>query len=136
MRVLFVKPENYQAVCNWYDRLKEVKNYPKTTVICQSPEEFRAQFNKDKFGVRYTTFYFDEEFGMINTVKCFKEFVRLYGDEDARYISEAMKMRIISIDRLLLAGDFNVFKQFCIVPDCIDDVIRSAKRPLSCKSLL
>lgn len=101
MRVLFVKPENYKAVCNWYDRLKEVKNHPKTTVICQSPEEFREQFDKDKFGVRYTTFYFDEEFGMINTVKCFKEFVRLYGDEDARYISEAMKMRTISIDRLL-----------------------------------
>lgn len=136
MRVLFVKPENHQAVCNWYDRLKEVKNHPKTTVICQSPEEFRAQFDKDKFGARYTTFYFDEEFGMINTVKCFKEFVRLYGDEDARYISEAMKMRTISIDRLLLAGDFNVFKGFCIDPCCIDDVIRSAKRPLSCKSLL
>ena len=136
MRVLFVKPENYKAVCNLYDRLKEVKNHPKTTVICQSPEEFRAQFDKDKFGVRYTTFYFDEEFGMINTVKCFKEFVRLYGDEDARYISEAMKMRTISIDRLLLAGDFNVFKGFCIDPCCIDDVIRSAKRPLSCKSLL
>lgn len=136
MRVLFVKPENYKAVCNWYDRLKEVKNHPKTTVICQSPEEFRAQFDKDKFGVRYTTFYFDEEFGMINTVKCFKEFVRLYGDEDARYISEAMKMRTISIDRLLWAGDFNVFQGFCIDSDCIDDIIRSAKRPLSCKSLL
>lgn len=136
MRVLFVKSENYKAVCNWYDRLKEVKNHPKTTVICQNPEEFRAQFDKDKFGVKYTTFYFDEEFGMINTVKCFKEFVRLYGDENARYISEAMKMRTISIDKLLWAGDFNVFKGFCIDPDCIDDVIRSAKRPLSCKSLL
>ena len=136
MRVLFVKPENYQAVCSWYDRLKEVKNHPKTTVICQSPEEFRAQFDKNKFGARYTTFYFDEEFGLINKVKCFKEFVRLYGDEDARYISEAMKMRTISIDRLLWAGDFNVFKGFCIDSDCIDDIIRSAKRPLSCKSLL
>lgn len=136
MRVLFVKPENYQAVCNWYDRLKEIKNHPKITAICQTPEEFRAQFDKDKFGARYTTFYFDEEFGLTNIVKCFKEFVRLYGDEDARYISEAMKMRTISIDRLLDAGDFNVFKQFCIAPDCIDDVIRSAKRPLSCKSLL
>lgn len=69
MRVLFVKPENYKAVCNWYDRLKEVKNHPKTTVICQSPEEFRAQFDKDKFGVKYTTFYFDEEFGMIRNIK-------------------------------------------------------------------
>lgn len=136
MRVLFVKPENYKAVCNWYDKLKEVKNHPKTTVICQSPEEFRAQFDKDKFGATYTTFYFDEEFGLINKVKCFKEFVRLYGDEDARYISAAMKMRTISIDRLLWAGDFNVFKGFYIDPDCIDDIIRSAKRPLSCKSLL
>lgn len=136
MRVLFVKPENYKKVCDWYNRLKEIKNHPKTTVICQSPEEFRAQFDKDKFGAKYTTFYFDEEFGMINTVKCFKEFVRLYGDEDARYISATMEMRTINIDRLLWAGDFNVFKSFCISPDCIDDIIKSAKRPLSFKSLL
>lgn len=136
MRVLFVKPENHKKVCDWYDRLKEVKNHPKTTVICQSPEEFRAQFDKDKFGVRYTTFYFDEEFRLANKVNCFKEFVRLYGDEDARYISATMKMRNISIDRLLQTGDFNVSKSFCVDPDCIDDVIKSAKRPLSCRSLL
>nr|DAP99510.1 MAG TPA: hypothetical protein [Caudoviricetes sp.] len=76
MRVLFVRPEIYDVVCNWYDGLSDIQKYRKNTTICKSITQFHDQFNKDKFGARYTTFYFDQMFSAETITEYFKELVK------------------------------------------------------------
>lgn len=126
MRVLFVRPEIYDVVCIWYDGLSDIQKHRKNTAICKSIAQFRDQFNKDKFGVRYTTFYFDQMFSTETITEYFKELVIVYGEEDARYISEAMKMRTIGIGELIYRNNFDCFKSTCIDPNCLDEIIQEA----------
>lgn len=125
MRVLFVRPEVYDTVCNWYEGMADVQKNRKITVICKSVEDFWQQFDALKFGASYTTFYFDDMLSLSETFNIFKGFVPLYGDIDAKYISEN-KMRRISIDYLMNNNRFDIFQSFSIDPDCIDDAIKNA----------
>lgn len=139
MRVLFVRPSIYDTVCDWYERMNTVQKHRKETAICKSPEDFWDIFDKDKFGVQYTTFYFDDMLTLTDTLECFKEIARLYGEEDAKYISEN-KMRRITVNYLMNHNQFDLFQQFSITPECLDDVIRDAltnqQRECVCRSLL
>ena len=139
MRVLFVRPSIYETVCDWYERMNTVQKHRKETAICKSPEDFWDIFDKDKFGVQYTTFYFDDMLTLTDTLECFKEIARLYGEEDAKYISEN-KMRRITVNYLMNHNQFDLFQQFSITPECLDDVIRDAltnqQSECVCRSLL
>ena len=139
MRVLFVRPEIYDVACNWYDGLSDTQKHRKVTTICKSITQFRDQFNKDKFGAQYTTFYFDNMLAPTEIYESFKEFVRLYGEADARYISEALKMRTIGVGELMWRNNFDCFKNTSIDPDCIEDIIQQAwleQTECYCESLL
>lgn len=139
MRVLFVRPSIYDTVCDWYERMNTVQKHRKETAICKSPEDFWDIFDKDKFGVQYTTFYFDDMLTLTDTLECFKEIARLYGEEDAKYISEN-KMRRITVNYLMNHNQFDLFQQFSITPECLDDVIRDAltnqQSECVCRSLI
>lgn len=139
MRVLFVRPSIYDTVCDWYERMNTVQKHRKETAICKSPEDFWDIFDKDKFGAQYTTFYFDDMLTLTDTLECFKEIARLYGEEDAKYISEN-KMRRITVNYLMNHNQFDHFQQFSITPECLDDVIRDAlinqQSECVCRSLL
>lgn len=139
MRVLFVRPSIYDTVCDWYERMNTVQKHRKETAICKSPEDFWDIFDKDKFGVQYTTFYFDDMLTLTDTLECFKEIARLYGEEDAKYISEN-KMRRITVNYLMNHNQFDLFQQFSITSECLDDVIRDAltnqQSECVCRSLL
>lgn len=139
MRVLFVHPNNYDQVCAWYEGLNSTQKHRKVTVICKSPDEFWQKFDKVKFGVEYTMFYFDECLGPVDSMKFFKALVPLYGEKDARYISEE-KMRFTNIFNIMAANEFNNFKPFHIIPECLNDVIRQAMEEAQsecvCRSLL
>lgn len=139
MRVLFVRPSIYDTVCDWYERMNTVQKHRKKTAICKSPEDFWDIFDKDKFGVQYTTFYFDDMLTLTDTLECFKEIARLYGEEDAKYISEN-KMRRITVNYLMNHNQFDLFQQFSITSECLDDVIRDAltnqQSECVCRSLL
>lgn len=132
MRVLFVRPSIYDTVCDWYERMDTVQKHRKETAICKSPEDFWDIFDKDKFGVQYTTFYFDDMLTLTDTLECFKEIARLYGEEDAKYISEN-KMRRITVNYLMNHNQFDLFQQFYITPECLDDVIRDALTNQQCE---
>ena len=139
MRVLFVRSSIYDIVCDWYEQLNDIQKHRKTTVICKSPEEFWEKFNKDKFGAQYTTFYFDDRLLLTDTLECFKEIVRLYGEDDARYISEN-KMRQIDTGYLMNCNNFDCFRGLSVDPECLNDVIRQAlngyENECRCQSLL
>ena len=139
MRVLFVRPSIYDTVCDWYERMDTVQKHRKETAICKSPEDFWNIFDEDKFGAQYTTFYFDDMLTLTDTLECFKEIARLYGEEDAKYISEN-KMRRITVNYLMNHNQFDLFQQFSITPECLDDVIRDAlinqQSECVCRSLL
>lgn len=138
MRVLFVRPSIYDTVCDWYERMDTVQKHRKETAICKSPEDFWEKFNKDKFGAQYTTFYFDDMLSLTDILKCFLELTKLYGKENARYISEN-KMRRISISYMMNNNRFDHFKVFGITPECLDDIIQLAleeQNECVCKSLL
>lgn len=132
MRVLFVRPSIYDTVCDWYERMDTVQKHRKETAICKSPEDFWNIFNKDKFGAQYTTFYFDDRLALTDTFEFFKEIVRLYGEEDAKYISEN-KMRWITMNYLMNNNQFDLFQQFSITPECLDDVIHDALADQQCE---
>ena len=132
MRVLFVRPLIYDTVCDWYERMDTVQKHRKETAICKSPEDFWDIFNKDKFGAQYTTFYFDDRLALTDTFEFFKEIVRLYGEEDAKYISEN-KMRRITMNYLMNNNQFDLFQQFSITPECLDDVIHDALADQQCE---
>lgn len=132
MRVLFVRPSIYDTVCDWYERMNTVQKHRKETAICKSPEDFWDIFDKDKFGVQYTTFYFDDMLTLTDTLECFKEIARLYGEEDAKYISEN-KMRRITVNYLMNHNQFDLFQQFSITPECLDDVIHNALADQQCE---
>lgn len=132
MRVLFVRPSIYDTVCDWYERMNTVQKHRKETAICKSPEDFWDIFDKDKFGVQYTTFYFDDMLTLTDTLECFKEIARLYGEEDAKYISEN-KMRWITMNYLMNNNQFDLFQQFSITPECLDDVIHDALADQQCE---
>nr|DAQ18142.1 MAG TPA: hypothetical protein [Caudoviricetes sp.] len=132
MRVLFVRPSIYDTVCDWYERMDTVQKHRKETAICKSPEDFWDIFDKDKFGVQYTTFYFDDMLTLTDTLECFKEIARLYGEEDAKYISEN-KMRRITMNYLMNNNQFDLFQQFSITPECLDDVIHDALADQQCE---
>lgn len=132
MRVLFVRPSIYDTVCDWYERMNTVQKHRKETAICKSPEDFWDIFDKDKFGVQYTTFYFDDMLTLTDTLECFKEIARLYGEEDAKYISEN-KMRRITVNYLMNHNQFDLFQQFSITPECLDDVIHDALADQQCE---
>ena len=132
MRVLFVRPSIYDTVCDWYERMDTVQKHRKETAICKSPEDFWDIFDKDKFGVQYTTFYFDDRLALTDTFEFFKEIVRLYGEEDAKYISEN-KMRRITMNYLMNNNQFDLFQQFSITPECLDDVIHDALADQQCE---
>lgn len=132
MRVLFVRPSIYDTVCDWYERMDTVQKYRKETAICKSPEDFWNIFNKDKFGAQYTTFYFDDRLALTDTFEFFKEIARLYGEEDAKYISEN-KMRRITMNYLMNNNQFDLFQQFSITPECLDDVIHDALADQQCE---
>lgn len=125
MRVLFVRPSIYDTVCDWYERMADVQKHRKVTAICKSAEDFWNMFDNDKFGAQYTTFYFDDMLPLNDTLECFKEIARLYGEEDAKYISEN-KMRHITVNYLMNNNQFDLFQQFSVAPECLDDVIRDA----------
>lgn len=139
MRVLFVRPSIYDTVCDWYERMADVQKHRKVTAICKSPEEFWQKFSDEKFGAQYTTFYFDDMLPLTDTLECFKEIARLYGEEDAKYISEN-KMRQVTVNYLMNNNQFDHFKPFSITPECLDDVIRDAladqHNECVCRSLL
>lgn len=139
MRVLFVRPSIYDTVCDWYERMDTVQKHRKETAICKSPEDFWDIFDKDKFGAQYTTFYFDDMLTLTDTLECFKEIARLYGEEDAKYILEN-KMRRITVNYLMNHNQFDHFQQFSITPECLDDVIRDVlinqQSECVCRSLL
>ena len=132
MRVLFVRPSIYDTVCDWYERMNTVQKHRKETAICKSPEDFWDIFDKVKFGVQYTTFYFDDMLTLTDTLECFKEIARLYGEEDAKYISEN-KMRRITMNYLMNNNQFDLFQQFSITPECLDDVIHDALADQQCE---
>lgn len=132
MRVLFVRPSIYDTVCDWYERMDTVQKHRKETAICKSPEDFWNIFNKDKFGAQYTTFYFDDRLALTDTFEFFKEIARLYGEEDAKYISEN-KMRRITMNYLMNNNQFDLFQQFSITPECLDDVIHDALTDQQCE---
>ena len=132
MRVLFVRPSIYDTVCDWYERMNTVQKHRKETAICKSPEDFWDIFDKDKFGVQYTTFYFDDMLTLTDTLECFKEIARLYGEEDAKYISEN-KMRRITMNYLMNNNQFDLFQQFSITPECLDDVIHDDLADQQCE---
>lgn len=137
MRVLFVRPSVYDNICDWYDRMGYVQNNRKTTVICKSPIEFFQKFDATKFGARYTTFYFDDLLPLTDVMDYFVELTRLYGKEDARYISED-KMRQISTNSLLDTNRFDDFRSLSVDPDCIEDIMNKAldHSEYTCVSLL
>lgn len=132
MRVLFVRPSIYDTVCDWYERMNTVQKHRKETAICKSPEDFWDIFNKDKFGAQYTTFYFDDRLALTDTFEFFKEIARLYGKEDAKYISEN-KMRRITMNYLMNNNQFDLFQQFSITPECLDDVIHDTLADQQCE---
>ena len=132
MRVLFVRPSIYDTVCDWYQRMNTVQKHRKETAICKSPEDFWTIFDKNKFGAQYTTFYFDDMLLLTDTFEYFKEIARLYSEEDARYISEN-KMRRITVNYLMNHNQFDLFQQFSIAPECLDDVIHDALTDQQCE---
>ena len=135
MRILFVSPEKYDAVCSWYDNLDTVQKHRKVTVICKSPDEFREKFDYSKMNAQCTMFYFDEYLGLAKSFEYCKLFTKLYGEADVRYICEN-KMRQINIDDLMYRNTFDLFKKFSVVPECLEDIIRASRHPLRCRSLL
>lgn len=135
MRILFVSPEKYDAVCSWYDNLDTVQKHRKVIVICKSPDEFREKFDYSKMNAQCTMFYFDEYLGLAKSFEYCKLFTKLYGEADVRYIC-GNKMRQINIDDLMCRNTFDWFKEFSVVPECLEDLIRNSKRAFVCKSLL
>lgn len=135
MRILFVSPEKYDAVCSWYDNLDTVQKHRKVIVICKSPDEFREKFDYSKMNAQYTMFYFDEHLGLAKSFEYCKLFTKLYGEADVRYIC-GNKMRQINIDDLMHRNTFDWFKEFSVVPECLEDIIRASRQPLRCRSLL
>lgn len=135
MRILFVSPEKYDAVCSWHDNLGAVQKHRKVIVICKSPAEFRAKFDYSKMNAQYTMFYFDEHLGLAKSFEYCKLFTKLYGEADVRYIC-GNKMRQINIDDLMYRNTFDWFKEFSVVPECLEDIIRASRQPLRCRSLL
>ena len=135
MRILFVSPEKYDAVCSWYDNLDTVQKHRKVIVICKSPDEFREKFDYSKMNAQCTMFYFDEYLGLAKSFEYCKLFTKLYGEADVRYIC-GNKMRQINIDDLMCRNTFDWFKEFSVVPKCLEDLIRNSKRAFVCKSLL
>lgn len=123
MRVLFVRPSIYDTVCDWYERMADIQNNRKTTVICKSSEEFNQLFDPQKFGASYTTFYFDDMLSLGDVFDLFRNLIPLYRDVNTRYISEN-KMRRISISYLMNNNRFDVFQSFSVDPDCLEDVIK------------
>lgn len=135
MRILFVSPEKYDAVCSWYDNLDTVQKHRKVIVICKSPDEFREKFDYSKMNAQYTMFYFDEHLGLAKSFEYCKLFTKLYGEVDVRYIC-GNKMRQINIDDLMHRNTFDWFKEFSVVPECLEDIIRDNKKAFMCRSLL
>lgn len=135
MRILFVSPEKYDAVCSWYDNLDTVQKHRKVIVICKSPDEFREKFDYSKMNAQYTMFYFDEHLGLAKSFEYCKLFTKLYGEVDVRYIC-GNKMRQINIDDLMHRNTFDWFKEFSVVPECLEDIIRDNKKSFMCRSLL
>lgn len=135
MRILFVSPEKYDAVCSWYDNLDTVQKHRKVIVICKSPDEFREKFDYSKMNAQYTMFYFDEHLGLAKSFEYCKLFTKLYGEADVRYIC-GNKMRQINIDDLMHRNTFDWFKEFSVVPECLEDIIRDNKKAFMCRSLL
>lgn len=135
MRILFVSPEKYDAVCSWYDNLDTVQKHRKVIVICKSPDEFREKFDYSKMNAQYTMFYFDEHLGLAKSFEYCKLFTKLYGEADVRYIC-GNKMRQINIDDLMYRNTFDWFKEFSVVPECLEDLIRDNKKAFMCRSLL
>lgn len=123
MRVLFVRPSIYDTVCDWYERMADIQNNRKTTVICKLSEEFNQLFDHQKFGASYTTFYFDDMLMLNEVFDLFRNLIPLYGDVNTRYISEN-KMRRISISYLMNNNRFDIFQSFSVDPDCLEDVIK------------
>lgn len=132
MRVLFVRPSIYDTVCDWYERMDTVQKHRKETTICKSPEDFRDIFNKDKFGAQYTIFYFDDRLTTNDIIEFFKEIVRLYGEEDAKYISEN-KMRDITVNYLMNNNQFDHSQKFSIAHEYLDDIICDALADQQCE---
>lgn len=135
MRILFVSPEKYDAVCSWYDNLDAAQKHRKVIVICKSPDEFREKFDYSKMNAQCTMFYFDEHLGLAKSFEYCKLFTKLYGEADVRYIC-GNKMRQINIDDLMYRNTFDLFKKFSVVPECLEDIIRASRHPLRCRSLL
>lgn len=135
MRILFVSPEKYKQVCAWYEGLDAVQKHRKVIVICKSPDEFREKFDYSKMNAQYTMFYFDEHLGLAKSFEYCKLFTKLYGEADVRYIC-GNKMRQINIDDLMYRNTFDLFKEFSVVPECLEDIIRANRQPIRCRSLL
>ena len=135
MRILFVSPEKYDAVCSWYDNLDTVQKHRKIIIICKSPNEFREKFDYSKMNAQCTMFYFDEYLGLAKSFEYCKLFTKLYGEADVRYIC-GNKMRQINIDDLMYRNTFDWFKEFSVVPECLEDLIRDNKKAFMCRSLL
>jgi len=57
------------------------------------------------------------------------------GEADVRYIC-GNKMRQINIDDLMYRNTFDWFKEFSVVPECLEDIIRDNKKAFMCRSLL
>lgn len=133
MRVLFVKSEDYNQICEWYDGLNEVQKHRKVVAICKSPDQFREQFNIDKFGAQYTTFYFETWLPAKERVEYCKLFVDLYGADTAQYIMKN-KMRSIYKTDLLNNNAFDIFRSFILDDDLIEHIVNY--KPFMCKNLL
>ena len=135
MRILFVSPEKYKQVCSWYEGLDAVQKHRKVIVICKSPDEFREKFDYSKMNAQCTMFYFDEHLGLAKSFEYCKLFTKLYGEADVRYIC-GNKMRQINVDDLMYRNTFDWFKEFSVVPECLEDLIRNSKKAFMCRSLL
>ena len=138
MRVLFVKPEKYKDVSDWYSRMHYVQKNRKTTLICAGSNTFQAQISQYKLDAKHTTFYFDEDMSITEILQCFKEFVRTYGADDSTFISKN-RMRRIDINKLMEINCFDCYSDITIddayLPKLISDAMGESSKRV-CKILL
>lgn len=135
MKVLFTTPEKYNEVIEWYSRLNDIQRYRKICDIFDSPIGFKERFNIDRHGAGHTIFYFDKSLPATFIINCFKTFVALYGEESTKEFI-AHRMRMIDVNRLLQVNTFDNFTPLLLDQETIDNIIRTSRKPFTCKSLL
>lgn len=135
MKVLFVRPDAYENIVEWYDQLAQIKKHRKTCAICCTPDQFREQFNESKFGWNYTVFYFDRYIKPGDQMAYFKMLIDCYGEENGINVLQ-QRLKIIHLDLMRMYGNFSAANDYHVDDELIKKALEGTQRLCYCRSLL